>query len=515
MKNFIFNINTWCAFILSVMLLPSCQDELDKHFKDESNKASKTRIADYIRSVFELSKFSQMLAISGYDTILNASQTYTVWAPDNEALQNIDLNDTALVAEIVKNHVSKYSYAMSASLPEGLKIRMINGKRNNFTRDESGIHFESRTITTGNILLANGIVHMIDGYVPYKNNIWEYIERTSGMDSLRSYIISQRKRVFDPANSTVLGVDSLGNTVYDSVMIERNVLLDQIGTFYSEDSVYTTILPDNTAWKEAYNRVKTYFVSNSKTQATSIQRDSTCFAMLRDMVFRALVVNPSVPDSLVSTTGNVFHQPVSLFNGATRKEASNGFIYITSQLPFKATDSWHRKIQVEAEISTGRTNSNSNIYLYNSYGSLFDVSRKEYIVVDPTTTSSISRVYVDFSIPHPQSARYNIYCVFVPGSIANANNMLPYRVSFFFLTHLAMDRWTAQQFSVSNNVSNPAGITKMLIAQDFKFPYFDADLEEKTIAYYGIRVQNEVGSTETGFSRTMRIDYIILEPVSQ
>jgi hypothetical protein len=509
----IHNYKILSPFILIMLIIAtlSCKDEWNKHFTEEPAKVSGVRLADYIKSVPELSKFYQMLSITGYDSILNASQTYTVWAPNNDALQNVDLNSTMQVLDIVKNHITRFSYPTSGI--QSKYIRMINGKLILFSRDDAGFHFGNNKILNPDKLVANGIIHVIDSYEPFHNNIWEYIVRTPGLDSLKAYINSQHKKLFNLDGSTAMGVDSMGNSIYDSAFIESNVLFNTLGHLDIEDSVYTAILPDNTAWNEAYSRIKLYYISNNPTLSAEIQRAYTQISIVRDIVFRKRINTPNSLDSLVSTTGNVFHKPGYLFN-ATAKEVSNGLVYVTSKLQYKATDSWFKKIKVEAENSYGRTNSNSNIYLRYSFGSSFNVSNKGYILVEPTTTSMISKVYVDFSIPYTLSTKYNIYCVFVPGSIVDPADLLPYRAIFSLITLSNGKVVTTQPLDVVNNVTDPNGITKMLVAENFILPNCDLSLEsnEYPTANIKLRVQNDVGIKETTLSRTMRIDYILFEP---
>ena len=77
--------------------------------------------------------------------------------------------------------------------------------------------------------------------------------------------------------------------------------------------------------------------------------------------------------------------------------------------------------------------------------------------------------------------------------------------------------WQTQPFSVTNNVTDPNGITKMLVAENFSLPYCDLSLNENEnyTPKIKLRVQNDVGVKETTLSRTMRIDCILFEPVAE
>jgi hypothetical protein len=208
----------------------------------------------------------------------------------------------------------------------------------------------------------------------------------------------------------------------------------------------------------------------------------------------------------------VFFNPDEMFKGLEYESLSNGFAYVTNQIPFTDTSSFFKEIKVEAEYSSGRTNTGSNIFIRSSYGTEFTASNNYYILVDPTSTAPA----IEFSIPNTLSAKYNIYCVFVPAKIVDTNNLTPTKAKFQ-LTYIrrASGSTFIKRVTPENNVTNPEAFTKMFVDQ-FDFEYanvIDAN-------YDRVAVKLEVSSVVTteeeqsgNFSRTMRIDCIILEPV--
>jgi hypothetical protein len=389
---------------------------------------------------------------------------------------------------------------------------MLNNKYVNFTKNQSGYSFGENSVTNANQPAKNGLVHVIDGYAPYEYNLWEYLGMAEGVDSLREYIYGQSKKVFDAANSTEIGADANGQVIYDSVFVISNSVLDRLGSINIEDSIYTALMPDNNAWNEAYARIKGYY--NFPTDAGSVlrQRDLTRFTVIQDMLYPGRVSEPEKSDSLTSTYGNVFHNPAKLFKGLDYESLSNGLAYVTNQMPFADTASFFKEIRVEAEHTNGRTNTGSNIFNRSSYGTEFTASNNYYILVDPTSTAPA----VEFSIPNTLSAKYNIYCVFVPAKIVNPNNLTPTKASFQ-LTYIrrASGSTFIKRVTPANNVTDPESFTKMFVDQfDFEFAnIIDADFNRVAVK---LEVINNVTTQEEqsgNFSRTMRIDCIILEPV--
>jgi hypothetical protein len=500
------------SIFIVLLVTAACTEEWEEHYDETSFDLPEVTVNGYLKDKPELSTFYNMLEITGYDNVLDASQSYTVWAPKNDALSELDLSDTELVSKTVKNHIARSRITTSGV--DNSFIRMLNSKYVSFAKEQSGYTFGENYISNANQPAKNGLIHVIDGYAPYVYNLWEYIGETDGLDSLRDYVYGQSKVVFDAENSIEIGVDEDGQVLYDSVFILSNPVLERLGAIDAEDSTYTAIMPDNSAWNEAHSRIENYYNFPEDAGGAERQRDMTRFTVIQDMLYRDRISEPESYDSLTSTYGNVFHNPGELFKGLDYESLSNGLAYITDHMPFPDTTSWFKEIKVEAESSFGRTNSGSNIFIRSSFGTDFTASENYYILVDPTTTSPA----VEFSIPNTLSAKYNIYCVFVPAKIVDPNNLIPTKAKFQ-LTYIRRESGSTfiKRITPENNATDPENMTKMFVDQfDFEFANV-VDIEK---GYDRIAVKLEVTNDVTlqeeqsgEFSRTMRIDCIILEPV--
>jgi uncharacterized surface protein with fasciclin (FAS1) repeats len=174
------------TLLIAVVTVTSCRETWDEHYGISNGKKTDLNLFQYIESQSDLSKFTEMLKISGYDTIINMPQTYTVWAPVNSALADLDLTDTAAVVNVVKNHISRFSIPTSGI--DTKIISMLSKKYLTFQKTDDGYTFSGKNLTEANTAAANGIVHKVAGYVAYTNNIWEFIGNTPGLDSLRNYM---------------------------------------------------------------------------------------------------------------------------------------------------------------------------------------------------------------------------------------------------------------------------------------------------------------------------------------
>lgn len=515
------------TFTLVSVLVLSCTEYWDEHYNEIKGERSELNITEYIKSQADLSIFSKMLEISGYDSLLAKAQTYTVWAPLNSGLSNINLTDTATITDLVKNHIARFSNPTSGL--QSKTIYMLAKKFVVFKREGNSFSIGGQALVAGrfNTATANGTVHCIGSYIPYLSNLWEFIGKTNGLDSLRKYLYSQSTYEFDVNASVEIGTNDHGQSIYDSVITFTNPVLNKIGMLHLEDSSYLALLPNNSAWIKAYNLIKngykTYGAGGDKIQHINTQQ-----ALVNNLVFKYTDSDPSNIDSLVSTTGSNFKQPGYLFTNSSKFNLSNGNVWITDSLRFKASDSWQRPVKIEAENSDyGRKSEYANIYVRSSLGSQFDskVSDSKYLVVEPTTASNTTQNAVTFTIPNTLSGKYNIYCVFVPANIAVETNTRPYRVSYYLSYRNASGTLIAdaaidinRQVTLPNRIggvfqTNGSEVTKMLVTQ-FTFPWCNiiSDKTEAANINVKLKVKNEVKITETAlYNRTFRVDHIVLE----
>lgn len=509
MKHILSNRFIMSLAMLGILAFTACDDAWDEHYNKGQSGAPDQNLVEVIQADPSLSQFYQLLVSTGMDTVLNSTKSFTVWAPTNDGLAGFNPQTTEEARRMVNNHITIGK--ITTSNIQNKSITMLNGKYNLFSRGASGFMFGNGDVTEANVPATNGLLHVIDSYSPYLINLWEFIGEAEGIDSVRNYMYDQEVKIFDPINSIEIGVNENDEVIYDSVFIYRNLLLDQIGTLDSEDSIYTTLLPDNDAWIEAYDRISPFF--NFTPNPTSVnyeggearQREYTYRVMVKDLVYRNRIEAPETLDSIVSTTGTVFYDPDNIFAGTEENIASNGLAYKTSLLPFQDTASFFNEIRVEAEYSSGRTQDNCDLYVRNTYGTGINASNDTYILAQPTGPNS----YVEFSIPNVLSGTYNIYCVFIPESIVNPDNKISIKTEYrlYYIRNASGSNTFPTTFTSDDFVTDTASVTKMLVAQqEFGFANI-VDQDYDRIATK-LRVINKT-------MENMRIDCIILEPVQE
>lgn len=418
------------ALLLVGCLAFSCNDAYDDHYGDGTNTGAAQSLKELIDGNQDLSAFAKLITIAGLDSVFSSNQTLTVWAPTNEALAGINLTsiDKEQARLIVENHIARFN--ISTATPDNKLIRMKDKKTFYFT--ERATVFGGAKLLQHDILATNGILHTLQSQIPYYYNLYEYILSNPQTSELAAFISSFEENIFDEEASTVIDINESGQTVYDTITTPYNRLFDAnffyglvdlgIGHINEEDSLYTMLVPTNTAWNAAWQRIAPSFkVVGEPAYVDSLQKQQTSLAILDDLVYRGVIENPASRDYLISTSpvyesnyASVITNPAELFAGAEKIQASNGLIFQTDALRYNNTETWNKTIPVEADDTQGRVLSANTTITTRTVDDNFGayVSEYRYIYVEGSNPSA--QPGVTFEIPQVLSGVYDIYVEFLP-----------------------------------------------------------------------------------------------------
>jgi len=468
-------------------------------------------VFDDLKSNSELTRFAQMIQIAGYVKKLDNT---TIWAPINSALSQINLSDTALVRQIVTNHIAK-SKISTAQIGDSQKIIMLNNKRLFFTKSLNNYFFDGNAVLTSNIYSFNSIIHIINGYAPFKPNIWDYITQGTGHDLMKAYVNAHTNKTFDSPT---------GNTILDQLPFANN-----------EDSLYSAIIPSDEAWTDAYTKLYPYCVVPDDSLSNS-HDEATKFAIIHNNFFKGKLNAVTTDSVFTATSGYKLKSPATILAGAQTNELTNGNCFNVNQLKMYNPEYRNNEIRIEAE-NTGyglKTQYYSSTITTYTDG-VFNISDKKYLKLTPS--SSLNTAYVEFPIPNTLATKYNVYCVFVPGTAVNPNDHKPYKVRFslsyldnknatgtaiptgYQVTRATVDaNNNIQAPSVASNIfiTDGATVQKMLVVKNLQLPFCNLYMSNISPIKFSLFVENAVGSTASelvNYSKTPRIDCIILEPV--
>lgn len=380
-----------------VLALASCSDTWKDHYDDSVGAAGISypgNTMSYIQSKPELSNFAEVLKSTGFDARLSGDQKLTVWAPVNGSFnmdslrQAIAIDKDNVIKTFVQNHVALYNLSIG---DRENRAHMLNTKTYElpaFTDSINGVRMSEK-----NISCTNGVAHIVESPIIYRNNIYEQIEAEykewlkagheapTGLDkdNLYSYLASKDSMILDENRSIANGVDEYGNRLYIDTWYERyNEALDYSASgglvnagalIYEEDSSYIAIIPSPEAYKARYELAKSLLKFHPKDSRAGTDPDSLAREYANRFatydLFYSNSINVAQKDSLVSSVygplrntsdawyNHVYYreQPIhALPEGKTvndiiaegrytkRIECSNGVAYVVDEYPMSAIE---------------------------------------------------------------------------------------------------------------------------------------------------------------------------------
>lgn len=559
MRSFKYKVFGAGCSLMAALALGACSD-WDDHFEADTSLLPSQKISlwESIKSNGELSQFTQLLERVGYDKTLSEAQSYTIWAPkDNAAGFDFtalsSLSDSVLLNEFVKNHISRSNILATGQLTDQ-RVFMLN-KKVMHLNGNSTYKIQDVSLSKPNIATSNGTIHELDGLIPFTPNIYESLDTANHqIDSIAKYFRKYHKYEINKSQS-IAGPAKNGELTYiDTVYYEDNSLYSLFNAYINrEDSSYTMIVPTNTAWEKAKADVAQYFNYVPRfqvleaVQSTTGLKDSTYYVTLRNpeqlkdsMVNRMLVQNlfynnniydnkklktlqtGELPacDSLFSTHKKNGEYDVKiykedaqdLFKDATRVDKSNGAIWLTDQLNMRPWTTWNPEIRIEAEsgnailkslyctferptIAVGAQNPEVKGH----------VSNNSYLIANPEYAGAHPDIY--FNLPNIRSAEYCIYIVTVPAHITRVGaDTIRHRLQVD--VNFAQASGSRKNVSLGNEFYNDSRIIDTIYVGNVTFP----------VAYYGtgdykpyIRVRSRVTSKDP-WDDKLRLDCIILRP---
>jgi uncharacterized surface protein with fasciclin (FAS1) repeats len=539
--------------------LAACSD-WDDHYAPDAQVLSTqgASLWQNIASDGRLNEFATLLRQTGYDKVLDAPQAYTVWAPEDGTFDYATLQTTAddkLKREFIQNHIARSLYPASGNVSE--RVLMLNNKKMDFAGSGS-YTMQDIAVSRANIAAGNGTLHTISGKIPYKANIYESLNNeTFDIDSISDFYHRYDVRVLNIEKS-VQGPTVDGEITYlDSIMEHDNSLYRLFYSYINrEDSSYTMLVPDNSAWHKAKQAISQYynylptFENNDSVAATSkgrikrvdinadYLRDSlVTLNLLRDLFFnnnmygnkplKDLAQGQTVRcDSLCTTTQSKFFatDAARLFDGATRVEKSNGAIWVTDSLRTPHWISWCPELRQEAETSSLQAGvfNGSVSATYVSAGQQNPnvpgtLSNGRYIEVLPASSSSNPEVA--FYLRGVRSTTYVAYLVTVPANIVNANraakpNRLICTVCYTDAKGKLQETRIMNPVDRGTNFITDTTRVDTLCLGEVTFPVAYAGLGSSSQPVYPyLRVRSSVNNALSAtHDRTLRFDCLILRP---
>ena len=528
-----------------------------------SNFAEVMKATGYDRQLNSSQTFTVFAPTNDKFTSSQAQALISQYQKEKLSVKDID---NSVLKEFVKNHIALYNYTTSANSADS--VRLLNGKYAVLQSGEvNGVKTDSQ-----NQLFQNGVLFTVDGQISYLPNIFEYIQKDRDLDSIASFLYNPSfyYKEFMP-NLSVVDSVSNGKTVYmDSVLEQRNRLFTHLQDISSEDSTYWMVMPTNTVWKQLVDEYKTYFNYADNVQLRdSMTYVNTRLAVLQGTIFsktynKGVFANQTSNTTLVTDSAlsehavQAYHsrqgkwgkgfnyyeylnawRPGGVFDQTDNVTCSNGMVRKATTWPINKLETFVRYRIIEAEsgdiweyskianpkvegdsiqtitpiIRDVVPNDSINFWdrVWNNQYMEFDVQESSYMY--HSVTYSLKNVLSN--IP------YDIYLVTTPALAHNINasefERRPVKVRCTLFYPEQNGKQVSKQL-VSSQATTADQIDYIAVnAKDypdgFVFPVSNYNLDEESPSVR-LKIETRVtsGDYTKNFSRTMRIDCILLVP---
>lgn len=310
-------------------MLFACQDKWEDYYKQgeggtEGGSVSASNLLEYLKSQAKYSQFVKLLEETGVAEELTRNQILTVWAPTDETMPEAKINAMSMEdkATLCKNHIN-YIALYNTKLENDKIIKSLAGK--NLVLQEpvtDKFVIDGVEVEEAEQGCSNGVIHEVKGWILPRLNLYEHMLRAGADYSIyRDSILAHSDTIFKPSQSFVVGTDSLGNTIYDSVFVIENTLF-KTADIRNEDKEYSLFLPSDRVIKAMYTEMYNYFTSIGKVMTA---KDSTSFInwIVRASIYEGLVEHSGTLKSVFGTEWRSEFQQVSPAPGI----CSNGLVY--------------------------------------------------------------------------------------------------------------------------------------------------------------------------------------------
>lgn len=398
-----FNYKGLFASVLTLAII-SCSNPWDDR-ENNGDASLNSNLTEAITKTAETSQFAQLLVQTGYDKVLAASKTYTVFVPTNAAMAEVDetiLNDPEALKQFVANHIALTAY--SSIRNSDVRIKMLSGKY---------LDFEGSTLIDGSAIIEadhyaqNGVYHIIDEALTPKLNIWQYVNAQKENSAMADYLLSLKEFSIYTSDSVakVLSEENGAGYLSDSL---TNSYLRNVYNLNNERNNYTLFLLKDGAYTAETNKMKPYTIKVSN----DVTKDSTAiyagYFTLRDLSFVKKYKRADLPATLTSKFGVVV--PIDKTKIVEEIQLSNGVVYVMDMMDVPVANRLLTK-QMEGEKNISYINGVRNAIKYRDKkepiggffpsGTLFN----DVIVTNPGTAMFM----LDYNAKDMYSTTYKVY----------------------------------------------------------------------------------------------------------
>lgn len=432
-NNFIATIGRTLA-ILVILIAYSCKEEaLEDHYEQQDERLDST-ILEVLSSDSNYSTFVQLVKQTGYEELLKSSQAFTVWAPSNEALSLVPssiLNDEVALTALIGNHISSFSYNSTIPFNEDFEnntvlVQMFNNKYVEFSNINGQVSFGDIEVQETDVLTANGLIHKVSDVLNVSPNIWSYLnDNAASFPELITYFEQFNEVAFDQQNSVVLGTNTLGQTVYDSIFSVTNTRFKTIGDLSSEEARFTYVGLTDAAYTGIYDRFKEFYQFPIEDSIKS-NTDKTIFDNLNFPAVDIADLDGSIKTENI-VKNEVVLDPTAISDNIS---LSNGNVFLMDPLNYDPKNVMYKLVRYEIENTERREIGNlSDLSIVQDYEFSASGRFNNTVSLLANPDASESNNYFEIAFSNVLSASYNINLKFTPVG-ASQKTKLKFELSY-------------------------------------------------------------------------------------
>lgn len=250
-------------YILLILFVGAgCSDRWDDYYgktNDERGAGAKQTILDVLKSkADEHKKLISLLEETGLDKQLGSDRVLTLWLPKDGNIDDEVMNLSLIGKKrFILNHINSLAL-YKTKLWSKNELRTLAGKYVRLSR-RNGMSINDIKISKFDIACSNGVIHEIDGVLTPTKNVMEVLLEAGADYSLyRDSILAYNDTIFRRDLSFPIGVNEVGQTIYDSVFKVENTLLRNVD-FADEKKQSTLFIPSNKVIEDVFKDMENYY----------------------------------------------------------------------------------------------------------------------------------------------------------------------------------------------------------------------------------------------------------------
>ena len=263
--------------------LVSCHDLADDaYYKDLDTQNQNSEVTsteqtavEYLQSHSDYSQMCELFSQQGiFETMPTSGELHTILVVTNDHYKAPVADSAAYVA---KSHVTNISVAPS-KLNDGDRLLMWHDKYVTISMDDearSGKIINHMKFNNARLLevikASDGYIYVISDMISTPTSLQDYINGLGDDYSIfKEMVLSSGGKEFDKDNSKIIGIDSNGNTLYDSAWIYTNEFFDAKNFDLSSEALKATMLVFsndviNKALDEAHQKLQSWGYDHKTT----------------------------------------------------------------------------------------------------------------------------------------------------------------------------------------------------------------------------------------------------------